>query len=811
MTIGKINSFFEQAGRFQVKYRVAFLIVLAAFTAFGLAGLSRFKLKIDDSSWIAGQDEVKKADERYKEIFGNEQYIAVLVQADDVFDPRVLSAINDLSRRLLLEVPFANQVTSLTTLSISRGTADGIDVSNPFKNGIPGGGKPLSQMTDGEKKSLAEKKTFLMSRSSLVNTIVSDDCRETWVLLSLLPYADKDKDPYTISAAAIRIVDDPEFQSNPAFTMKGAGSPYTACEEENVIQHETLLRILSGFIVMLICLVFLVRSVRGVVITVTASLLGIAVVFGFSGWLGIAGNEDFVTLPVMLSMALSIGYALHFINSFQLEQTRMTDRKKAVIEAVKKTGWPILFTVLTTVASFISFVFSGIKPLIWLGGVSSAAVISVYLYVVMLLPVIYSFGKDTPAEGVQTSERRIRSQKRKNEMLLHTDEMYGKAGRYVLAHRVPILVVSAVIVAVSIGGLFKIRVNQDTLTSYGVKIPFIRRTMDVLHSKLGNEYSYNIMIEYPDADAFKDPEKVKALDVCAERLGKLRLTKVSGGKPRVSSVTGIIKEMNRTLNGDDIACYSVPEDPDLLSQLLFLYEISGGTDLATWVSDDYSTSHITIDVSRYESADVLADINDAQRIGTECFPGAKVTVLGDMVENARINSLLVTGQVKSLGVSFIIIAAMMILAFSSFRTGLIDMLPNIAPVLLAGGVLGYCGYSLDLLLMTAMPMILGIAVDDTIHFTNHVKSFLEQGKSYYDAIILTYKEIGRSMASSTVILCLMFLMYMFSPMNSLFRIGMLSIIGLGSALIADYTLTPILLYITKPLGKETNGLHPEEK
>jgi uncharacterized protein len=153
----------------------------------------------------------------------------------------------------------------------------------------------------------------------------------------------------------------------------------------------------------------------------------------------------------------------------------------------------------------------------------------------------------------------------------------------------------------------------------------------------------------------------------------------------------------------------------------------------------------------------------------------------------------------------------MILAFSSFRTGLIDMLPNIAPVLLAGGVLGYCGYSLDLLLMTAMPMILGIAVDDTIHFTNHVKSFLEQGKSYYDAIILTYKEIGRSMASSTVILCLMFLMYMFSPMNSLFRIGMLSIIGLGSALIADYTLTPILLYITKPLGKETNGLHPEEK
>lgn len=103
-----------------------------------------------------------------------------------------------------------------------------------------------------------------------------------------------------------------------------------------------------------------------------------------------------------------------------------------------------------------------------------------------------------------------------------------------------------------------------------------------------------------------------------------------------------------------------------------------------------------------------------------------------------------------------------------------------------------------------MPMILGIAVDDTIHFTNHIKYQFEKCGNYRKAIEASYREIGKSMIMTTIILCAMFFIFLFSTMNCLVRIGYLSIIGLGSALIADYTLTPVLMLICKPFGKEKN-------
>jgi len=443
----------------------------------------------------------------------------------------------------------------------------------------------------------------------------------------------------------------------------------------------------------------------------------------------------------------------------------------------------------------------GIGPLKWLGGISSAVVFIVYVYVILLLPVLYSYGNDTPELKTAVSQKQIQKEQKIKARLDHTDGLYGMFGEKVLHHRIPVLIISAVITVISIFGLFRIRVNMDYVGMMGKKIPFVARLVDIMNSKLGNEYSYNIMIEYPEPDAFKNPEVMKALDTCSEQLGRLRLTKISGGKPRVSSVTSIVKELNKTLNGDDPAYYTVPDSRDMLTQLLFLYDISGGDGLSDWVSEDYSTSHITVDLREYKAAESERDVTDAQRIAERCFPGAHVSVIGVIAEYASMNQKLVRGELWSFLGSFIIIAFMLMTAFGSIRTGLIAMIPNVAPVLLTGGLMGFCGFPLDMLTMTVMPMILGMAVDDTIHFTNHVKYEMEQHENYRTAIITSYKEIGRSMASSTLILCAMFLMYMFSPMSMLFRIGLLSIVGLGSALTADYTLTPILLFMTKPLGK----------
>lgn len=797
MTVSRINEWFERLGAFQIAHRFKFLVVILVISVVGLAGLPKLHLEDDTETWLTRSEKQKEHIKLFDELFGNQDVVAVLVEADDVFDPRVLDAIERLSTRLENEVPFANEVTSLTRLSVSIGNDEGMQIVNPFDEGIPGRGQALDTLNAEDKSRLEEIRSFILGRKSLVNNLVSDDSKETWVILSLQSFEDERNDMYAVGNAAIPIVESDEFKSD-FFTFKGSGMSYTETEEQAVVGKETATRILSGLVVMIICLIVFSRSVRTVIVPLISTIGGIGTVLGFSAHLNIQGQSTIVTLPILLGMALSVGYAVHFINSFQYELSVCHDRKRASVLAVKATGWPILFTVVTTIVSFVSFMGIGIGALKWVGAISSAIVLAVYLYTMILLPIFLSFGK------VKEKDKAVALTSTKKHHLEKSQEQYRKFGEGVIKMRKQIIAISLVLAVVSIFGITKIKVNMDYVNMMGKKIPYVARIMSIMNAKLGNQYSYDVLIEFDEEDAFKNPEIVKALDSCAEDLSKLRLTKISGDTPRITSVTNIIKEMNRTLNADDLDYYVVPDDEEYLSQLMFLYEISGGTNLSSWVSDDYRISHIHVDLQEYDAANIDKDIADAREIAKKHFPNAEVSLIGAVIDFAAMNNVFVTGEIKSLLGSFIIILVILIIAFSSLRAGLIAMIPNVAPVLLVGGVMGYAGLSLDMLTMTIMPMILGIAVDDTIHFTNHVKYEYEILKDYREAVIMSFVKVGRSMFATTVILCAMFVMYMFSPIGMLLRVGLLSIVGLSAALVADYTLTPALLYIVKPLRKIEN-------
>ena len=383
-----------------------------------------------------------------------------------------------------------------------------------------------------------------------------------------------------------------------------------------------------------------------------------------------------------------------------------------------------------------------------------------------------------------------------------TDLALEKVGAKIIRKSVAVLILSFAVIFGIIPGIPRTQVNMDYTEMMGERTDFVKRLLSILRGKLGSQYSYNVLVEYEDADAFKSSEKMKRLDLLSEKLGSLDTTKVSGNKPRVTSITKIIKEMNRTLNEDSQEAYAIPEDDELLVQEMFLYEISGGDDLYDWISDDYKSAYIHVEMNGYEAKKITRTLDLVKSYSEEVFPDAKTSLVGEVVNYAIMNGKLVRGELKSFLGSFGIILVLMAIAFSSLHTGLIAMIPNLAPVIMIGGVMGYLGISLDMITMTTMPMILGIAVDDTIHFTNHIKFHFERGLSYKDAILTSYREIGKTMGMTTIILCSMFLVLSFSVMNCLSRLGYLSIIGLVSALIADYTLTPVLIYLTKPFGKE---------
>jgi len=783
MKVTKINEWFEKFGRFQLKHRRAFLICLLVFTIASSAGLYKLKLDNGEDDWFDDWETTKLNQDHFEDIFGSCDSVVAFVQANDVFDPEVLEMLDRLGTRLENEVPYANSVTSLVNLSVPIGTEEGFEVSNPFEDGIP-----------ADPVELAEKKAFILSRESLVNALVSADSTETFLVLNLEQYSE----PLTtamgkVAPAAMKIFNDPEFKSD-KYIIRPAGLSYTEYEEEAATTNQCITRIGIGFLIMIICLVLFIRSFRGVVVPAIATIFGITSMLGLSAWMNITGNNVMIILVVLLAMALAVGYSVHYINSFKMAFRKTGNRKEACIAGVRESGWAILFTVITTMGGMLSFYASGLRPMRWVAGVSAACVFGVYMYVMLLLPIFYSFGKDREPDPKANEEGSTKA-----------DLGIEKMGRHILDKKWVTVIASVVIIAACIPGICKIEINMNYSEMMGEKTPYIARLMTIARSQLGSQYGYEVLIEYEDEDAIKDPEVLKNMDILTERIGTLRQTKISNGKPRVSSVTKVVKEMNRTLNGDDPDSYVIPDDPDMVSQIMFLYEISGGTDLYQYVSEDFKAAYLHVEMHSYDAEACVADIAQVEEWVKELFPDRKAGgVVGEVMQYAAMNGKLVRGSVKSIGTSFLIIFVLLLVAFMSFRTGFIAMLPNIAPVILIGGIMGYANVPLDMITALIMPMILGIAVDDTIHFTNHIKYQFELTGNYRQAILNSYREIGKSMIMTTVILCAMFAVFMTSTMSALVRIGYMSVIGMGGALVADYTLTPVLMLLAKPFGKERN-------
>ena len=797
MKLEGLHIFFKKIATFQLKYRWLCLGLLAAVTVVGLIGVKSFKVgSADEDEFISVRESAKKNDARFKELFGSNDSIVLLFESDDVFKPDVLQAIKDIGAELLEKVPYADSITSITDTDITVGTVEGIEISNPFRDGIPDNPEALKKAKD-----------FILSRKSIVNKLVTQDATETWLVLSLKATPPEEvwsktstKAPmYVIGEAAIDIVTDPKYHSA-AYTIKPAGLPYTETEEKVVMGRETTKSVGLSFLCMIILLIIFTRSLRGTIVPLFATFFGITTVLGFMGFLHISGKSEMMSVPIVLAMALSVGYSIHLVNSFKTGFYAIGKRKEAVIDSIENTGWPLFFTVVTTVVSVLSFLTTDLRPMRWMGAASAAMVFAVYVYVSVLIPILMSFGKDIEAgkdSALAHTKRAVRAQK--------LDARFERFGRSIIKRRKAVIVAFTLITAACIPALFKIDVNMDSFKFMGLRIPYIRRLYQITQSQLGSYFNYNIMLTFDEDDAVKNPDVLKKLDKLSTLIGTFRLTKMNNGVPKIFSILDIVKEMNQTMHSDDPAFYTIPDDEDLLAQLLFLYEISGGQ-TSRWVDEEFRTLRMAIDVASYDANELAANMKTIEQTCAELFPQADCHLIGAAVQFAELNNKIVFGELYSFLTSLVAIAILMMLVFGSVKMGLIGLIPNIFPVLIIGAIMGYLGISLDLMTMAIMPMILGIAVDDTIHFTNHAKYLFEKEKSYNCAIFGTFYSIGKTLAMTTIILSATFLVYLTCNIAAILRLGVLAAVGLMSALAADYLMTPVLIYISKPFGKgESNS------
>jgi len=779
LNIERINTCFKGIGESILRFRWVNLILYAIIFITAVVGLGRLETELDMDKWFLEDDAMLAVKDRFEEIFGNDDFCAVLVEVDNAFTPEVLTKIRELGQELQQKVPYADDLVSLTDFEFTYGTEEGMEIIDLVPDPVP---------TD--RAALERIKSMALSKSSMKNRIVSTDGKETWIMLRMKPIPtewNKETEENPIMAVG-RIFN--EITAQPKYAMlhpKNAGLPITNTDKMAFFGKETPRLLGFSLLLTIVVLAIALRSVRGVVFPLVTAISSLVIVLGVQGFMGISTDPSMIFLPVFLSLAVSIGYSIHVFNYFKRTFWQTGKRRKAIVHAIEETGWPLFFSALTTMAALLSFIFIPLRPIRWVGGTGACMVAVTYVLVIVLLPSLLSFGKDREPHPVFVE---------KGGRWL--ERLMGYLGGRVLRRPRTSISVMLVLVAICLAGITRFDVSFDVRRTFGLKVPYVNRLNHIGESQVGSLYSYDVAFEFDEPGGAKDPENLKKFDQLIQEVKELRLTK------KVSSLVDIVKDMNQVLNAGDPAYYRIPESREMIAQLLLLYENAGGVETEKWVDYDYQRLRLMVEMGDYNSGEANRELRFIQQRGKELFPDAHVLLIGSISQFTVMQDYVTKGQVKSFFLALGIIALLMALVFGSLKTGLIGMIPNIAPAISVGGIMGFAGIPLDMMTVTIIPMLLGLAVDDTIHFINHSQLEFSRTGSYAESTRRVFVSVGSALFLTSTVLILCFSAYLISAAKVFVNMGYLVSIGILAALLTDYFITPVLLHWLQPFGQDNS-------
>lgn len=779
MKIEKINRKFRQTAEWILRHRLLVTGLFALLVAFSFVGTKRIVMKTSFDDYFVSDDPMLLKTDEFKSIFGNDYYVAVLVKNKDVFSKRSLTLIRELSNELKDSLSYADKVTSLTDLEFAVGTEEGMTIEQIVPEQIPSDAAGLKEI---------RRKAY--SKPYLSKKLVSKDGTMTWIMVKLRPFpadsvwkktSDIAPDMVTGKEAG-RIITKAKYAE---LSPNAAGMPYMSYEKFVYLKGEMGRLFAIAFLVSIVVMLIVTRSLRGVIAPLVTSVCALVIGFGIIGWTGLYIDMSTAMIAVILTFACSIAYNIHLYNFFKTRFVETGRRKASITDAVGETGWGVLLSGLTTVAAMMTFLSMSIVPMKAIGLNTSLCLLSVLLTCLVVTPVLLSLGRDRKPHANMS-----------HSFEGYVGDHFERFGGFVIRNHRRIVVVSLVLTLFCGIGLFSIEPAFDVEKTMGRKVEYVKKFLDLCDTELGSMYSYDLMITLPHADDAKKPENLKRLDKLATITEGYLLTK------RHNSVTDIIKDMNCTLNGGKQQFYRIPDDADMVAQLLLLYENAGGTESEYWMDYDYRRLRLQVEIKNYNSNEAEKEMDALQAEARRLFPQAHISMVGNIPQFTVMQQYVERGQMWSMLLSVLVIGMILVLVFSSWKVGLVGMIPNLAPAVIVGGMMGWLDYPLDMMTASLIPMILGIAVDDTIHFINHSHVAYDRCGDYGNAIRSTFRTEGLAIVMSTVVVSATFAGFMSSNATQMVNWGILAVAGMVSALLADLFLTPILFKYLRVFGKE---------
>lgn len=735
--------------------------------------------------------------EQYRADFGSDEVAYILYEAPGYehgpWNLEVMRKVASLTRALEDEVPFIYEVTSLVNAELTLGVPDGLEIFE-LEDDFPESQQELLELRDA-----------YLAKPMLVGGILSEDARFGAIMIDMdrtstdppetlradpeLGDAVENLYPQASHLAIEEILARPEYEGIEFY--HSGDVPINATYNLAFFNESAMLNGVTSLVIGLL-LAFFFRSVVGVFAPLVVVQMGVFSCLAFIAVVGWTVNMSFGSMPSLLT-AIGVAHAVHILSEFRGRFDALGDRREALVATFYLVGTPCLLTSLTTALGFAAMSFVPIRSVSEMGTYAAFGVLMAFVLSFTLLTALLSFGKRT-REVVASADAEPDSGK--GGALMRA--VLLAIARFDERHRVPILVFFALLFFVSLAGISRLVADSNWLDDYSDAMPIKAATIKV-DTVMGGTTNVIYLFDSGEPDGIKEPAVLREI----ERLQQVGEAYDPAYVRKAYSIVDVLEDLNQAFHEGDPTYHAIPESRELVAQYLLLYETSGGEEAEELVTSDYQRASLEFRLAMAGATDTAAFIEaiDAA-LAAQPLEASEVVVTGIGALWVKMMDYIVTSQIRGFLLAFGAIAIVLVGVFRSLRVGLIAMMPNLSPVLLTLGAMGWLGILLDYSKVGIAAVAMGIAVDDTIHLvTRYRHEFSERG-SYVEALMASMQDVGRALIITSITLVCGFLVLTLSILDATAVKGILLATTVLMALVADFLLMPALILTFHPFGPE---------
>ena len=782
--------FWSTTARFILRNRVFILVAIACITIFLGMQWKHMRFTYTEANMLPDDHQVNTAYNTFLDTFGEEGNLIIYGVKDSLlFTPSNFKAWNTLSKELgqAPEVDLTLSIGDLQKLKKRKDTI-GFEMVPLVKDSILNE-KQLTKLQyelfeklpfysgliySPDKKSV---RTAVYIKKGIVNT----PARKIFIEKVLIP---------KIAA----------FEKQTGMKVYTSGMPYIRTLNSQNIIDEIGMFIGAAVIVTSIIFFFFFRSYRATFISMITVIIGVLWAFGILGLLKYEITVLTALIPPLI-IVIGIPNCIFLINKYQQEIKQHGNQAKSLQRVIAKVGNATLMTNVTTASGFATFILTNSQLLKEFGIVASICIIAIFLLCLLIIPIVYSFMPVPKNKHLKHLNKRWINR--------FVDWMENK----VRHNRIAIYIISIGLLCVSIIGIYNIKISGSLVEDMPKKTEFFK-SIRFFEKEYKGIMPLEILIDTKRKKGVMKLATLKRMNELQEYIEEF---------PEFSkslSVVDLVKYSKQAYYNGNPEYYQLPNSQE--RSFILSYAKSSAQDtnlLKSYVDSTGQFARITTFMKDTGTERFDRIEEDLKAKALKIFPQDRYTVsfTGKALLFQKGTKYLVKNLIISLSLAILLIALFMAWMFRSFRMILVSLIPNLLPLIITAGLMGFLGVPIKPSTILVFSIAFGISVDDTIHFlAKYRQELIANNWKIKKSVYAALRETGVSMFYTSIVLFFGFSVFTISSFGGTVALGALVSVTLVFAMLANLLLLPsLLLSLEKSIAnkqtlkKPSLGILPE--